>query len=119
MCAAGHHGNVGAAELSDHKLARVTHGGRSRPARNSLVWNVNAVRELIRERAEATAEHNANRRPRRDVALDVPNRFARHSIIPAMHADMKFAMVPAATARSPSRARSLLRVGASAPMPPI
>ena len=32
---------------------------------------------------------------------------------------MKFAMVPAATARNPSRARSDLRLGASAPMPPI
>ncbi len=36
-----------------------------------------------------------------------------------MQADMKFAMVPAATAFSPSRARSIFRVGASAPMPPI
>ena len=35
-----------------------------------------------------------------------------------MQADMKFAMVPAATARSPSRARSDLRDGASAPIPP-
>ena len=32
---------------------------------------------------------------------------------------MKLAIVPAATARSPSRARSDLRLGASAPMPPI
>ena len=31
---------------------------------------------------------------------------------------MKFAMVPAATAFIPSRARSDLRVGASAPIPP-
>ena len=36
-----------------------------------------------------------------------------------MQADMKFAMVPAATAFSPSRARSDLRLGASAPIPPI
>ena len=36
-----------------------------------------------------------------------------------MHADMKFAMVPAAMALSPSRARSDFRVGASAPIPPI
>ena len=36
-----------------------------------------------------------------------------------MHADMKFAIDPAATARRPSRARSDFRFGASAPMPPI
>ena len=36
-----------------------------------------------------------------------------------MQADMKLAIVPAATAFNPRRARSDLRVGASAPMPPI
>ena len=35
-----------------------------------------------------------------------------------MHADMKFAMVPAITAFKPRRARSDLREGASAPIPP-
>ena len=39
--------------------------------------------------------------------------------IPAIQADMKLAMVPAATALRPRRAKSDLRVGASAPMPPI
>ena len=42
-----------------------------------------------------------------------------HTSIPAMQADMKLAMDPTATAFSPSRARSDLRLGASAPMPPI
>ena len=37
---------------------------------------------------------------------------ADHNSIPAMHADMKFAMVPAATAFIPSLARSDFRVGA-------
>ena len=36
-----------------------------------------------------------------------------------MVADMRLAMVPASIARKPSRARSCLRSGASAPMPPI
>lgn len=35
-----------------------------------------------------------------------------------MHADMKFAIVPHATAFNPKRAKSDFRVGASAPMPP-
>ena len=35
-----------------------------------------------------------------------------------MQADMKFAMVPAATAFIPNRARSDFLDGASAPMPP-
>src|SRR6266536_2993255 len=38
---------------------------------------------------------------------------------PAMVAVMKFASVPANIARSPRRARSWRRLGASAPMPPI
>ena len=54
------------------------------------------------------------------AALDVSySASCDHSSIPAMQADMKLAMVPAATAFSPRRARSDLRVGASAPMPPI
>ena len=36
-----------------------------------------------------------------------------------MQAVRKFANVPASSARSPSRARSCRRSGASAPMPPI
>ena len=39
--------------------------------------------------------------------------------IPAMEADIKFAMVPASMARSPSRASSPFLLGASAPIPPI
>ena len=50
-----------------------------------------------------------------------PQRRARrrHSSIPAIVAERKFASVPASMARKPSRARSPLRSGASAPMPPI
>ena len=42
-----------------------------------------------------------------------------HSRIPASVADRKLASVPAIIARKPRRARSCLRSGASAPMPPI
>src|SRR5207248_6340725 len=42
-----------------------------------------------------------------------------HSRIPASVADRKLASVPAIMARKPSRARSCLRSGTRAPMPPI
>src|SRR6476646_10869961 len=42
-----------------------------------------------------------------------------YSSMPAMQADMKLASVPTNMAFSPRRARSDLRDGASAPMPPI
>ena len=49
-----------------------------------------------------------------------PRRMNRsYSSMPAMQADMKFASVPTNMAFNPSRARSDLREGASAPMPPI
>ena len=57
----------------------------------------------IREAAEPAAENDAG---------------AAHSSIPAMQADMKLAMVPAATAFIPKRATSDLREGARAPSPP-
>ena len=44
---------------------------------------------------------------------------AHFSMIPAMDADIKFAIVPASIARIPSRANSSFLFGASAPMPPI
>src|SRR5215831_4010634 len=44
---------------------------------------------------------------------------ATHSRIPARVAERKFASVPASMARKPRRARSCLRSGASAPIPPI
>lgn len=42
-----------------------------------------------------------------------------YSSIPAIDAEIRFAMVPASMARKPRRASSLLLLGASAPMPPI
>jgi hypothetical protein len=42
-----------------------------------------------------------------------------YNSIPAIDADIKFAIVPASIARTPSRASSPFLLGASAPMPPI
>src|SRR5436190_464282 len=54
-----------------------------------------------------------------DAALaELANSQRTHNNIPAMQADIKLAMVPAATAFNPRRATSDLRVGAKAPMPP-
>jgi len=39
--------------------------------------------------------------------------------MPAIEADIRFAMVPASIARRPNRAKSLRRLGAKAPIPPI
>ena len=119
MRAPGHHRHVQLAQLADDQLAGVADRGGARPAGNIRVRNVRAFGKLVGERAQAAAQHHADGGPHVRAALDVPFRFVGHSSIPAMQADMKLAMVPAATARSPSRARSDLRVGASAPMPPI
>ena len=107
------------AQFTDDQLACVADGGRVRPAGNIGVRDIDALAEFVGERAQAAAEHYSDRGPHAGVALNETFGFVGHSNIPAMQADMKFAMVPAATARRPSRARSLLRVGASAPMPPI
>src|ERR1019366_2845352 len=121
--AAGHHGHVEFTEFADDELAGVPHGGRVRPAGNLGVRDVRTVRKFVGERAQSAAEHEADGGTHVGAALDhsfgVAGGLVGHSSIPAMQADMKLAMVPAATARKPSRARSLLRVGARAPMPPI
>ncbi len=115
----GHHRHVQLAQLADDQLPGVSHRGGVRPARNIRVRDVLAFSKFVSERAQSAAQHQANGGPHVGVALYVSFCFVGHSNIPAMQADMKFAMVPAATARRPSLARSLLRVGASAPMPPI
>ncbi len=60
----------------------------------------------------------ASRGPNRGFMDSMKAAAIAHSKIPAIQADMKFAIVPAATARSPRRARSDLRLGANAPIPP-
>lgn len=56
---------------------------------------------------------------KRQPAFDMSLRDAGYSRMPATQAVIKQARVPASSARRPSRARSCLRSGASAPMPPI
>src|SRR4051794_29228310 len=97
----------------------MAHRGGPGPAGNIGVWDIDAIVQFVGERAEAAAQYDADGRLRSCVSLNVTSRFGDHSSIPAIQADMKFAIDPAATARSPKRARSDLRLGASAPMPPI
>ena len=67
----------------------------------------------------AAAEDNRHVRFERGACANVTDGVLDHSSIPAMHADMKLAMEPAATAFSPRRARSDFRFGARPPIPPI
>ena len=103
MGAAGEHHHVGFAQAAGDQLAGVSRGGDGRPSRDIRVRGFKTILKGFGKRAQAAAENNSN---------------ATHNNIPAMQADMKFAMVPAATAFSPSRATSDLREGASAPIPP-
>ena len=120
MRAPGHHGHVQIAQLSRRRACR---HGRRRWMRASPEFPRTEI-SRARSARRRTRPGRCRARPRCDgrsagAALDVTLGFLRHSNIPAMQADMKFAIVPAATAFNPSRARSDLRVGASAPMPPI
>ena len=99
---------------SDH-LSSVADGGRRRPSCYFGVGSLKAVFEDIGECAQTASEYNA------DLVFAhivfVHDVYA-HSKTPAMQADMKLAMVPAAIAFIPSLARSDRREGASAPIPP-
>src|SRR5215471_10243723 len=94
----------------------------TRPLRDVRVCDLHPLLEFIGKRPQPTAQDNRHAGPHGRPPLDVFARFLDvrrvHSSIPAMHADMKLAMVPASIAFRPSRARSDLRVGASAPIPP-
>ncbi len=124
MSASGHHGDVQLTQFSEHQFSRMSRGGRYGPARNLGVGDGNRIGQFIGERAQSAAQHDGDvrfapgdahgcRRPRAAFCQ------SGYKSMPAMQADMKFAMVPAATAFRPMRARSDLRLGASAPMPPI
>ena len=84
------------------------------------IRNLYTLFEFVGKCAQAAAQHHRNLRLQLSAPLYVVFRVLNlaHSSIPAIQADMKFAMVPQATALRPSRARSDFRVGASAPMPP-
>src|SRR5262245_48795980 len=125
MRAAGHHGYFERAKLPQKQPPRMTYRGRNWPSRYLGITDFDTILQFTRENAEAAAEHHSDGGAKVGPAFDQLGRFLNHtsvrfySSIPAMHADMKFARDPAATARNPSRARSDLRFGASAPMPPI
>src|SRR5262249_55670760 len=110
-----------AAEPPNNELACVTDRSRLGPVWDFIVRNRRRTLERIGENAQPTAEHNRHRWNARQMSFQPGCRFIErsHNSIPAMHADMKFPRVPAAPAFKPSRARSDLRFGASAPMPPI
>ena len=97
------------------------------PVRQVAVRHRDPAGEGVGEIAEPRAEDD---RDLRDIGHSRANRVGGfpdpivirqhlYSRNPAMLAVMKFASVPANIARSPSRARSWRRLGASAPMPPI
>src|SRR5580704_4123770 len=93
--------------------------GRDRPIRNPGVRDLERVREFLGESAQSAAQHHRHTRFAAGLRANIIDRGLHYSSMPAMQADIKFAMVPAATAFNPSRARSDFRVGASAPIPPI
>src|SRR5215472_5824240 len=97
----------------------MTDGRRARPAWDLGIGQFHVVGQLFRERSQAAPQDDRYRWLQFRAASDVPDRLFDHNSIPAMQADMKLAIDPAATARKPNRARSDLRFGASAPMPPI
>ncbi len=131
--------HVEAAALHEHRHATERHRRRARPCgrapsgRETPGCSRYGIRtasfDLLGEPTEAAAQHDGDLgRPAAERRLhgvggprDRGHRRARaaHSRIPAMAADRKLASVPASMARKPSRARSALRLGASAPMPPI
>src|SRR5229473_6498534 len=113
-------------QASRHQLTLVTGHTRLRKTWNGRVGNVNRIGDLAGEKAESGSEHDRHSgfelakslRHRSGGRGDCARRFG-HSRMPASVADKKLASVPAIMARNPSRARSCLRSGASAPMPPI
>ena len=119
MSAPGHHCDIQLPQFAKHQLSGMPGGGRYRPAGNLGIRNRNRIGEFVGEGSQSAAEHHREMRFAPGNVPDVCHRFVHYNNMPAMQADMKFAMVPAATAFNPMRARSDLRLGASAPMPPI
>src|SRR5207249_4334461 len=131
MKATALHDNRHALERAADELALVARGAGLGEARDLLIGDAHRVADRFGHAGEARAEHDRDawfelaeftrddsRRLRERTAPRSPLP-APHSRIPASVADRKFASVPAIIARNPSRARSCLRSGTSAPMPPI
>src|SRR5438445_2814730 len=118
-------------EGAGDELALVARRGGLGKARNGGLRNADGGLNRIGHRSQTRSEDDCDARLERadpardDVGSRADGTAPRsllpvgHSRIPANVADRKFASVPAIIARKPSRARSCLRSGASAPMPPI
>src|SRR5690349_12416641 len=127
MKAAALHDDGHTAEGPGNELALVSLDARRRKPGNLGVGHAHRTLDGVGEGSEPRAEHDGDAGPEiaeaaRDRGAggrDVGRRLARHSNSPASVAERKFASVPAIMARKPSRARSCLRSGASALMPPI
>src|SRR5262245_53163910 len=103
MRAARQHRYLGTADAAPDHLPCVAGDARNRPTVDRRVRRFLPVFQRVGEAAQPAAQNDSD---------------ATHKNIPAMQAVMKLAMVPAATAFNPNRARSDLRVGARAPNPP-
>src|SRR5260370_18713561 len=119
MASPGHDCDLEAIQLPDHQFSGMADGRRCGPLGNFGVGNGGAIAQLVGECSEAAAQHHGDTRGCPGPGTNVLDRGGHYSSMPAMQADIKFAIVPAATALNPSRARSGLRLGASAPIPPI
>src|SRR6266853_85198 len=130
MKAAALHQNGSAFERSRHQLTLVADHAGLREAGNFGVGDAHRVLHFLGEEAQAGSQDDRHagtaltQTPGHGVRGGTDLRFPgcgrfRHNNIPANVADKKFASVPAIIARNPSFARSCLRLGASAPMPPI
>src|SRR5688572_13777094 len=122
--AAGERQHFLARQLAGDQLAGMPHDARGREMRNVAVRNGDRAAEMIREVAESRTEHDGDIGVATILRPQPLGGFGRlfectHNKKPTMMAVTKLASVPASIARKPSRARSLRRVGASAPMPPI
>ena len=119
MKAAGLHDDRHAFELPGDQLAFVACDPRLREAGDGAVWNTDRIGDFVGEKTQPRAEDD------RDSGFQLAEAFGdrlgglHHKRMPASVAERKFASVPAIIARNPRRARSCLRSGASAPMPPI
>src|SRR5205823_4728066 len=122
-------------QLPCYQLTLVAGDAGLREPGNRRIGNANWIAHLVGDEAESRSEHDRHARfalsktipdrLRRRPNLTLPPspvplpRLSRHKSMPARVADKKLARVPAIMARNPSRARSCLRSGASAPIPPI
>ena len=120
-----------------NKFACMPHGGGNGPVRDVGVKEFFTADQFVGQAAESAAKHNRHTRPQLGAGFDkcfgvlehrrishprlasYHDTSSNHTSMPAMQADMKFAIEPTATAFNPRRARSGFRLGAMAPIPPI